>query len=915
MNLSQRTISLGALCAGICLLAQWGLFSGAAIMSAGCGTETTTTVTASANAGDDQDSLIGDTVTLDGRASSGVNSMTWSFTSVPSGSSAALTNASTLQPTFSPDVAGSYVIRLSVNDAASTDSVTVTAKHVLAVISVPSDSAITTRKRFNSTENVVNLQQTGGKLSGEGSRGSIAAYAWTQVSGPGATATDGTTKSTLAFTAPALTAFLATSPSNQYKWQVMPIAREGTKMVFKLNVEDASGNSDSATIDIYVQDNSAEIRTQAGLPNVGVGTTTYLSGPTYKAATETALADWSWTLTPPSGSSVKFADSGAATSTSQFPKFTPDAEGIYTVAYSSSSGATSGTIRINAGKWVGVGTVGGTSATNPQCGACHDGSVQPDRVTGWSGTVHATKFENSMSTYAGLAPEPYLWVFHTVGYDSSASNDGFDDLATTAGFTFPSAGLTWTSFIATYPSVAKLANIQCENCHGPGNQHSGDPTKIAVSASQYGVCGQCHLQEAEWINSGHNMTGYVHGSGAYQSAWITSTGCVRCHSAKGFEQYVNGETLTAVTETGAFPGVTCAACHDPHSATNSRQLREKGNVTMVADNTTVDAGKAAVCYTCHDAFYEYNQTSCDSNSDGNADAKCTTIDQTATQYVRQVHYNPQAPVFEGKGALTDLNGDGTADFSLTENSFHSGATFILATVTGDDTKSTTNDKCVTCHMAAGPAATDAGYRHLGGHAFKLRLDHGIGHLSGEETGEASDTAAAGTTQLTSACTACHTTLTDFNRTARADYDGDGSIEGIQDEVKGLLLALSTKIKAQDTANVKSTSGTTQSGSTITVDALSYAGTCSSFSSTCKAAAGTSSCTNVATGKTRDDYQQCNFLDATATIRRAIWNHNLIARDGSLGVHNAAFTIQVLQKTYTAAGGSAFATDYPSATQR
>ena len=94
------------------------------------------------------------------------------------------------------------------------------------------------------------------------------------------------------------------------------------------------------------------------------------------------------------------------------------------------------------------------------------------------------------------------------------------------------------------------------------------------------------------------------------------------------------------------------------------------------------------------------------------------------------------------------------------------------------------------------------------------------------------------------------------------------------------------------------------------------GACTNFtSSSCKAASGTSTCSNVATGKTRNDYQQCNFMDAPATVRRAIWNHNLIARDGSLGVHNAAFTVQLLQKTYTAAGGNSFATDFPSATQR
>ncbi len=37
-----------------------------------------------------------------------------------------------------------------------------------------------------------------------------------------------------------------------------------------------------------------------------------------------------------------------------------------------------------------------------------------------------------------------------------------------------------------------------------------------------------------------------------------------------------------------------------------------------------------------------------------------------------------------------------------------------------------------------------------------------------------------------ACKGCHADIKDFNLTAKADYDGNGKIEGVQDEVKGLL---------------------------------------------------------------------------------------------------------------------------------
>jgi hypothetical protein len=73
-----------------------------------------------ANAGPDQTVLMGDAVTLDGSASSDVDgdplTFSWSFSSVPAGSTAALDTADPVHPTFLVDVAGTYVVQLIVND-------------------------------------------------------------------------------------------------------------------------------------------------------------------------------------------------------------------------------------------------------------------------------------------------------------------------------------------------------------------------------------------------------------------------------------------------------------------------------------------------------------------------------------------------------------------------------------------------------------------------------------------------------------------------------------------------------------------------------------------------------------------------------------------------------------------------------
>ncbi|HLG18485.1 MAG TPA: cytochrome c3 family protein [Bdellovibrionota bacterium] len=832
--------------------------------------------TAAANAGEDQKVLIGDTVNLDGSGSTVVGNIIWTLESKPDGSSAALTGGSEIATSFVADAAGTYVLKLSLHDAESTDTVSVTAKTILAVITNGSGSTITTRTRFGTDELAIDLEDAGGILSGENSRGSVVNYSWQQVSGPFATATAGSTSSTLPFTAPALKDFLTVGlreaeenaahggQSDEYKWQPLPVSIEDTKLYFRLTVDDGAGNSDSTTQVVYVQDAGAEIQRSSGLWTVPLNVPLYLQGPNSSVIleyTSTSTAcngslpststpttrrakpindDWSWTLTPPDGSAAVFADSGTVASALQLPKFTPDVEGYYTVAYTAtvdesavgpdadgvracgrvapnckytSDGGVDhctivGSFRMYAGTYVGIGSITGDAA-RPECAGCHDGSAMPDKVGEWQGTNHSKLYENSYLAMSSLAPEPYLWGFETVGYNTSAANGGFDEAVASTGFDVSTQPGTYADFLADAPSVAALSGVQCENCHGPGSGHNGDATKIGVSASQTGICGQCHTQEAEWINSSHNMTGVSHGSASYQVSWLTNAACTRCHTSKGFINYVEGgeEALTPITEQEAFVGIGCAGCHDPHDATNEDQLRMHGELEMIIDESTVDAGKAAVCYKCHDGLYSFGEFSCDTNRDGVSDTLCETLEQNADYYTRQVHYNPQAPVLEGKGALLDLDKNGIDDVFTTGNSFHSEPGFILADVSGDPTLPTENRKCLTCHMAEGPDATEDGFRHLGGHSFNIMSGHGVGHLVGAEE-EETVAGEAGELANISACTPCHTDLTEINREARGDYDGDGTIEGIQDEVTGLALLLSDAIKAYDDVNLGTCSVTT-----------------------------------------------------------------------------------------------------------
>ena len=84
---------------------------------AGCSASNTPPVS---NAGVTQNVTTGSVVTLDGSASRDVNNQSltylWKMTSVPAGSLAALSSATSAKPTFTADLAGTYTVSLVVND-------------------------------------------------------------------------------------------------------------------------------------------------------------------------------------------------------------------------------------------------------------------------------------------------------------------------------------------------------------------------------------------------------------------------------------------------------------------------------------------------------------------------------------------------------------------------------------------------------------------------------------------------------------------------------------------------------------------------------------------------------------------------------------------------------------------------------
>lgn len=88
-----------------------------------------------ANAGASQTAPVGATVTLNGSGSgnpggAGILTYSWTFTSRPAGSAAVLSNPASVTPAFVTDVAGTYVIMLTVSNGLASDTASVTVSTV-----------------------------------------------------------------------------------------------------------------------------------------------------------------------------------------------------------------------------------------------------------------------------------------------------------------------------------------------------------------------------------------------------------------------------------------------------------------------------------------------------------------------------------------------------------------------------------------------------------------------------------------------------------------------------------------------------------------------------------------------------------------------------------------------------------------
>lgn len=251
-------------------------------------------------AGFDQPAQIGDTVVLDGSGSfhpaGKIMEFTWQLTTIPSGSTAVLSDTTAIQPSFTVDLPGEYVAELVVNTGnkvSSPDTVTVSTTNVVPIADAGFGRAIQV------SDTVV--------LDGSGSfdaNGDELTYDWTLVSAPGGSgaALDDTT---------------AVRPSF--------FADNSGDYTFALTVNDGTVTSAASEVTFSTTNTppSAESGTNA---QISLGRTVQLDGSDSGDAEGDDL-DYTWDLV------ARPSNSGANISTpnEDFPELTPDVAGDYLV--------------------------------------------------------------------------------------------------------------------------------------------------------------------------------------------------------------------------------------------------------------------------------------------------------------------------------------------------------------------------------------------------------------------------------------------------------------------------------------------------------------------------------------------------------------------------------------------------------
>lgn len=510
-----------------------------------------------------------------------------------------------------------------------------------------------------------------------------------------------------------------------------------------------------------------------GLTNVGIHTQMYLEVSLDGAHLTSPV--WN-VIQKPAGSNPFFGSTVNLTDSNQVIIFKPDSAGTYKISFTDGA-VVSDTLTINAGLYLGY-----TGGQIP-CGTCHG-----DKAAEWQQTGHFMIFEEGLNGALGNAYGPDCIRCHTTGYDENAVDNGFDDFP----FVFPDSLYpgVYDQMAAQYPLAMQRGRVQCESCHGPGSEHYGAANVMAVTLAAEN-CALCHdggnyVFPSQWRTSKH----------ATFENGMTRAACAQCHNGAGFVQYIESGKQPLTQNLSKVVPITCAVCHDPHSAENPHQLRTM-DVTLSDGETVEGGGNGTICMNCHKAREDAVEYTND------------YLNNLSTHF--GPHHGPQSDILSAKNAVT-----------------------FGRDIPSSPHLEATGNACVTCHMYPGTFDPDGNIVLMGSHTFSMSHD---------------------SVDNVQACSPCHGSIGNsfsdkkYYVNGNADLDGDGTANGLQIEVQGLLNQLKGMLPQDANGNVV-----------------------------------------------------VNDSSVTLAQAQAAYDYLMVSEDRSYGIHNPAFVYGILKASIEALGG-------------
>jgi Secretion system C-terminal sorting domain len=545
----------------------------------------------------------------------------------------------------------------------------------------------------------------------------------------------------------------------------------------------------------------------SGLQTVAKGMKVYLA-----ADTAGGVTSITWTLvSQPAGSNTALSST-----TDQKVTFVPDSTGYYIVKVEVNGGAFAQDTLL-AATYLGYkdGEVLGC--------LCHNLTSGRDWQTvipKWKASGHATIFKEGITGQLEAANVnglfkgmygPNCIKCHTTGWEPNVDNGNFGYEAKASGFDttwfktytksgssylIPTNDMTAWNMLTTdskYSEAARVAFIGCESCHGPASAHQasyGNPNMISKSLDA-GVCNQCHDAPT------HHMVGHYYNASAHATLphLEARTSCFPCHGGTAYYKYTKNPTAPNWVNEDATP-ISCAVCHVAHEVNDNFGLRIVP-VKLQNGYSISEGGNGQLCMTCHQSRSDIS----------------TVVTDTPPYYGFVDRYGPH------HGPQSDMY--------LGRNAYNYGNT----TLDGLMTHGAVKDACVTCHLAP------RGDSQTPNHEFTM-----VDTTGGQEK------------DLVAACVNCHGPITSFDDImASSDLDGNGKIEGVQTEVKGMLTNLADMLPKDASGNVVS--------------------------------------------RMSDSLKVKN----KPNVVKGIYTYYFVSEDRSMGVHNAKYTIGIISAALKALG--------------